>query len=319
MSFSPSYRKIVAEHPNSKIWHQPNFLEALTSELPKDKWEVFEYLFQGELIAVQPFCFTKRKGLNYVYNPLFYKYTSPLFIKQEISESLFSGYYTALINWLKSKADNCSIFLSPCDFENQHTHIPFKSRYTYYLDLKGSPEDILNRCQKRFKRKIKKAENFFTLEQVDLGQIDLEMTSRPFTDKGLETPYSLQTITSCYKALKPTNQISCLRAYTPDRELAASFISIYDKHFAYSWLMGSRKNLSNTNAGTYIHYQAILEAQRRGYSHFDFLGSMLPGIEENRIRFGGIKQWYCHYENAFSIKGKLAKFVNEKIKKARKS
>ena len=157
--------------------------------------------------------------------------------------------------------------------------------YTYLIDLRDSPDQIIKNMSSERRKNISKAEKD-------------GLTVRPTTDMGVVRNLVLATFGRQHKPVnqaileailsryaKPSNSFafSTYREATP---IATCFV-VHDAQTAYYLLGGYKAEERHHGAGASAMFEAIKHSQEIGLKTFDFEGSVVPAIERYFRGFGG--------------------------------
>ncbi len=158
-------------------------------------------------------------------------------------------------------------------------------KYTYQLDLKNNPEQLLAEFSPERRKNITKAEK----DQIEVKKSEnptlvAELVVQSIQRK--EAPVDQVLLKKIIFELLGTELAYAFVAYQNQQPAATVFI-VHDKHCAYYLFGGFDASNKHQGAGALCMWHAIQYAQTLGINTFDFEGSMLPEVEKYFRGFGG--------------------------------
>jgi lipid II:glycine glycyltransferase (peptidoglycan interpeptide bridge formation enzyme) len=131
-----------------------------------------------------------------------------------------------------------------------------------------------------------------------------------FERQGLKTPYSRAQFERHDAALAAHQARQLFFAVDAQDRIHSVAYLIWDQQVAYYHLAGDNPALRTSGASMLLAWEAIRYASEvLGLSCFDFEGSMLPGVERVRVRFGAVQTPYFfvwkYNSRAFELLEKL--------------
>jgi len=131
-----------------------------------------------------------------------------------------------------------------------------------------------------------------------------------FTRQGLPAPYSAAQLQRLDAALATAGNRQLFFAVDQAGRVHSVAYLIWDATTAYFLLAGDDPALRASGAGVLLAWEAICYASEvLGLDCFDFEGSMLPGVERIRVRFGAVQTPYFfvwkHNSRLFKLLEKL--------------
>jgi len=249
---------------------------------------------EGEVVGALPY-FLKRKGpFRYIGMPHLTRYMGPLLLPRRRTPSDERKLFGVLIAHLPAVHG----------FEQEfhpgvQNWLPFhwegfaqSTRYTYVLQDLSDPEELAKRLNRSHRRAIRKGDAHLRLEE-DLPLERLRpLVEASFRRKGLAVPFPWEVVERLHAALRPRGCHRIIAALDPQGQPLAGGFFLWNQQTCFYLFSGVLPEARQWSAGIWLLWQAILIASRLGLERFDFLGSMLPGVEEKNRAFGARQQPY---------------------------
>ena len=309
MSASDRYRDFCRTAPDVPVFAQPWYLDACAEG---GAWDVVLAHDNGRVVAALPY-FHKRKGpFRYVTMPPFVKMLGPYLLPEfrgvlkkehELLAELIrqlpafaafkQNFYPTVTNWL------------PFYWQGfrQTTY------YTYRLALPDLAR-LEAGLSTRLRRDIRLARQRVRVVH-DLPLATFYAVNRlSFVRQGLAVPYSEAQFRHHDAALAAQGARQLFFAVDDEDRVHSVAYLIWDATTAYYHLSGDDPALRTSGAGLLLVWEAIRYAREvLGLACFDFEGSMLPGVERIRVRFGAVQTPYFfvwkYNSRAFELLEKL--------------
>lgn len=304
------YRGFCATAPDVPVFAQPWYLDACCDG---GTWNVVLAEEAGRVVAALPY-FEKQKGpFRYGTMPLFVKWLGPYLLPEfrgnlQKEHSLLAdlirqlpalaafkqNFYPSLSNWL------------PFYWE-QYEQTTY---YTYRLDLRQEQAQLEAGLGTGIRRDIRLARQRVRVVH-DLPVTTLYAVNQlSFKRQGLQAPYSEAQFLQLDAALTAQGARQLFFAVDAQERLHSVVYLIWDATTAYYHLAGDDPALRASGAGVLLAWEAICYARDvLGRQCFDFEGSMLPGVERMRTRFGAVQTPYFfvwkYNSRAFELLEKL--------------
>ncbi|MFN6380233.1 MAG: GNAT family N-acetyltransferase [Flavobacteriales bacterium] len=155
------------------------------------------------------------------------------------------------------------------------------TRYTYLLSLNSSIDVIETAFDPKLRNKITKGKNAGLVVSFEKN---IQIAHRLFTDNLKKK--SITWNDEILKSLMGLSEMQGVIVYENEKPTAVAMFCGQNEKCYY--LFGSTdKGNSNSSAGPMALYHAIIKAKEKGFSIFDFEGSMLPEVEQFFRQFGG--------------------------------
>lgn len=292
MPLSPAYRAFVAEQKEATVWHDADFLEALA---PAEYWHAIEVQRSAGLVAAMPVYLKPSLMGNSLTLPPLLRYNFPL-LQQGITAAEYPQLLQECIDGARGLAVKLDLFWPPHLLSSARVlqRVNMLPRRTYFSDTSGTAADLLARTSKRKGRTLKKSMKYFSVSRGPINDEAVRILRMPFGQQEMDVPYQEARMVEAFNVLFAKQRAMCHYVHTPDGQLAGAGLSLYDAQRLYLWLVGSRTDFADPNAGSLANFDMLRWAAELGLPQADFLGSMLPGPAENRRQLGGAPVEYPH-------------------------
>lgn len=278
-------------------------------------------LFDGvdEMIGGVTLYSERRLGLNVLRRAPYTPMVGPfLYVRSESSLTILETWRAALTcleEYIAGK--KYALVMLPFDpkikdalpfFWQKYKVIP---KYTYIIDLKHSIEEILkNMAQKRRQNISKAKKDGIRIEFTEDYNIVRQLVMETFKRREKELDASMMdAVLFDYATASNSFAFTAFRGETP---IATCFF-IHDKKTSYRLLSGYRADLNHNGASPLADVVAMEYAQKIGIEHFDFEGSVMPGIERYFRDFGCPIYPYLTVNKALLPIEMLLKFRNREL------
>lgn len=293
MSAKARYRDFCCTAPDMPVFAQAWYLDACAIG---GNWEVVLADDAGRVVAALPYFYKQKGPFQYATMPAFVKMLGPYILPEfrgqlrkehELLEKLIQqlpefaafkqNFYPTVTNWL------------PFYWQNfrQTTY------YTYRLHDLHDLAQVQAGLSTGIRRDIRLAR-----QQVRIVH-DLPLTTfyavnrLSFTRQGLAVPYSEAQFLRLDAALTAHSARQLFFAIDAQDRIHSVAYLIWDATTAYYLLAGDDPALRASGAGVLLAWETIRYASEvLGRHCFDFAGSMLPGVERMRVRFGAVQTPY---------------------------
>lgn len=276
-------------------------------------WEAVIVEENGVWLAVMPLCGRQKWGFKTQIQPLFSPYWGivladvPLknryeafsFYKQILSEILTQ---IPAYHLLKYRFAPHFPYFLPFHWAG----FTLRTRFTYQLDLGEGAQALRFHCADSLKRQLKKAEkhsysidyeqdNEKYLSFIE-GQKNKGKNLLGLPDK--QSTQAMEMLRGIMIWLKKRELGKLIAVKNEAGEILACGLYVYDKQKV--WYLGAANNpeIADAAAVPFMMWSVIADAALRGFTTFDFEGSMLEGIERFFRNFGAVPVPYTEiYHN----------------------
>ena len=263
-------------------------------------WDVlFCHNAENEIVGAMPYLLVRKWGMRFILLPQLTQYTH-IWTAPQLSPTQQTEVYRNLAAQIKKiNPTYCCLHFTP----GTNTYKVFseagfttKERHTYRINDLDSPIEVIqNRCSKSKRRRFNKSEHLivnFNLSEKEYYAFHKKCLS--LRDKTIS--YSPKLFFSLFEKAKSQQQgqIIAIRSNTDNRLLAADFV-VWDKNFLYYLDTSFDIHHNDTGAMIRLTLETIRFAQTKS-KHFDFEGSMIPGVAIYNQEFGGTKTIYYGVE-----------------------
>ena len=267
---------------------QPWWLDATGS------WDVAFAYRNDRIVGAMPFATRRRWGISYIGMPSLTHHLKIWMEKTpDISDHKWLTREKQIIWSLIEHLPRFGFFSMVFDEDSFDNWLPFhwrgfkqEVRYTFIIDH-SSPEEINERINSSFKKKLRKASDTLIIRHDIDNQSFFNVCSNTFARKKMKTPFDYKTFLALDEAIHQHNAGTKFGAYTQDGHLLAVSSLVWDDHKAYYYLSGDTDEGREQAASLYLCREAIRIAfEEKGLKAFDFCGSMIEPITEIRRQFG---------------------------------
>jgi len=287
------YRDFCRAAPDVPVFAQPWYLDACAAE---GAWDVVLAREAGRVVAALPYFYKQKGPFRYVTMPLFVKMLGPYLLPE--FRGVLPKEHALLADLIKQLPDFAAFK------QNFHPSVsnwlPFYWRgfrqttyYTYRLHGLQQLPDVAAGLSTGIRRDIRLARQRVRVVH-DLPLSTFYAVNRlSFDRQGLRPPYSEAQFQRLDAALAAQNARQLFFAVDDQDRVHSVVYLIWDATTAYFLLAGDDPALRASGAGILLAWEAIRYASEvLGLSCFDFEGSMLPGVERVRVRFGAVQTPY---------------------------
>ena len=304
------YHEFCRTAPDVPVFAQPWYLDACAEG---GTWDVVLTEEKGRVVAALPF-FCKQKGpFRYVTMPPFVKWLGPYLLPEfrgrlpkehELLQALIAqlpalaafkqNFYPTATNWLPF-------------YWQQFRQTTY---YTYRLHQLRDLARVEAGLGTGIRRDIRLArQQVRVVHDLPLDEF-YRVNTLSFTRQGLPAPYSAAQLRQLDAALATAGNRQLFFAVDESGRVHSVAYLIWDATTAYFLLAGDDPALRASGAGVLLAWEAICYASEvLGLDCFDFEGSMLPGVERIRVRFGAVQTPYFyvwkHNSRLFELLEKL--------------
>lgn len=288
-----AYRAFCLSAPDLPIFAEAWYLDACADG---GNWDAVLGLEGGRVVAALPY-FQKQKGpFRYATMPLFVKWLGPYLLPEfrgklpkehELMQALLpqlpdlaafkQNFYPTLTNWL------------PFYWQKFQQTTYYTYRLNYLAELLQTQHGI----SRNVWRDIQQARRQVRVVD-DLGpEVFYQTNQKSFARQGLPMPYSWEQFRRHEAALAQQQARQFFFAVDEQNRVHSAVCLIWDRSTAYYHLAGDDPELRRSGAGLLLVWEAIRYTHEvLGLDCFDFEGSMLPGVERLRTRFGAVQTPY---------------------------
>jgi hypothetical protein len=304
------YRDFCRSAPDVPVFAQPWYLDACQAG---GAWDVALAEENGRVVAALPYFYKQKGPFRYATMPQFVKWLGPYLLPefrgrlpqehdlmQQLIEQLPAfaafkqNFYPTVSNWLPF-------------YWQQFRQTTY---YTYRLPQLQNLPLVEAGLHAGIRRDIRYArQRVRVVHDRSLGEL-YRVNQLSFTRQGLTAPYSEAQFRRLDAALEAEGCRQLFFAVDAQDRVHSVAYLIWDATTAYYHLCGDDPALRNSRAGILLLWEAICyTSEVLGLDCFDFEGSMLPGVERIRARFGGVQTPYFfvwkYNSRAFELLGKL--------------
>jgi len=293
------YRLYSKQHDTLPIFHQPWWLDALSSASGQS-WDVaLSRAKDGTIIAAWPYFKGRKLGLDVSTAPVLASYLGIWidYPEENWKQETRLSYQNSIIKDLISQIPE--FYLMKQSFTpsfdnwkelywagyNQTTH------YSYQLDNIKNHNKIFSGFKANLRTSIKKVGHNFSIgETTDLATF-YTINKKSWSVQKEKIPYTLKYLQKLDDALVNYGHRYIRLIKDADNNIVAGTYIVRDNHTAYNLMLGTDPAHRNSRAAEVLLWDVIQEMSQY-VDRFDFEGSMIPGVSQFFKAFGGRQQPY---------------------------
>ncbi len=296
MPDSPSqaaYRAFCTTAPDLPIFAQAWYLDVCTEG---GHWDAALVLEAGEPVAALPYFYKQKGPFCYVTMPVFVKWLGP-YLLPRLRGGLAKEH--ALFKALLAQLPPLAAFRQ--NFHPRVTNwLPFywqgfrqTTHYTYRLATPPDPLAPEAALDADVRRDLRKARQRVRVQHSLEPAVLFRLLNLSFERQGLALPCSWKQFERLDAALVRHGARCLFFAVDAAGQVHSAAMLVWDQTCAYYHLAGDDPALRQSGAGKLLIWEAIRYTRDvLGLPCFDFEGSMLPGVEYVRVRFGAVQVPY---------------------------
>lgn len=289
------YHEFCHTAPDVPVFAQPWYLDACADG---GGWDVVLAEEKGRVVAALPFYYKQKGPFRYVTMPPFVKWLGPYLLPEfrgrlpqehkllkQLMEQLpelaafKQNFYPTATNWLPF-------------YWQKYQQTTF---YTYRLhqlrDLARVEAGLGTGIRRDIRLARQQVRVVHSLPLEDFYRVNM----LSFQRQGLSAPYSVAQFRRLDAALAAAGSRQLFFAVDAQERTHSVAYLIWDATTAYFLLAGDDPALRASGAGVLLAWECIRYASEvLGLDCFDFEGSMLPGVERIRVRFGAVQTPYFY-------------------------
>ena len=293
MTAKARYHDFCRTAPDVPVFAQPWYLEACAEG---GIWDVVLAEEKGRIVAALPFFYKHKALFRYVTMPPFVKWLGPYLLPEfrgrlpkehELMQALIAqlpelaafkqNFHPTVTNWLPF-------------YWQQFRQTTY---YTYRLHQLRNLARVEAGLSTGIRRDIRLArEQVRVVHDRPLAEL-YRVNMGSFARQKLAPPYALAQLRRLDAALATAGRRQLFFAVDAQERVHSVAYLIWDATTAYFLLAGDDPALRASGAGVLLAWECIRYASEvLKLNCFDFEGSMLPGVERIRVRFGAVQTPY---------------------------
>lgn len=311
------YSQFCRSYKNLPIYFNDWYLDYACGE---KNWEVLIYIENNSIVGILPFYVSKilfigkKIGMPRITPYMGIHLVYPEEMKRVSISSLEKKVTSALINALPKYQYFNVRFHSR--FQNW---LPFywkgydqRTMYTYVIRDISDLDKVFSNFKSTVRNKIRKAEQLVKVELSDDIDTFYQLNKMTFDRQNLSMGYDLQNLRKMDQAFSENNARVIFLARDIENRIHSALYLTHDRISANVHLVGENPDLRNSGAGTLLIWEALKYTRNvLRLNQFDFEGSVIERIEENRRSFGAEQIAYHKIQKINSPLLKLAFFLND--------
>lgn len=302
-----NWRRFVQEHPEGNIFHTPEMFQVF-ARTPGHRPQLWAAIGDDDqaLALLLPVHITLRDGLLRRLTTRAVAYGSvlhapgpagqealTLLLRACAQETKREALFTELRNLSDLRA--VQPVLQDCAFV-------YQDHLNYLIDLRGSPEEVMQNIGKRTRKKIRQAlrQGDVTIEEADRPEqvaICYELLQRSYAVA--QVPLADRAMfQATFDVLHPKGMVKFLLARVGN-VYAASSVELVYKDTIYGWYGGMDRDYSDYIPNELLLWYLFEWGATNGYRIYDFGGAGKPdeayGVRDFKAKFGG--ELVCYGRN----------------------
>ena len=293
MPANARYREFCRTAPDVPVFAQPWYLDACAEG---GAWDVVLAEEKGRVVAALPFFFKQKGPFRYATMPPFVKWLGPYLLPEfrgrlpkehELLQALIAqlpafaafkqNFYPTVTNWL------------PFYWQRFRQTTYYTYRLHHLRDLARVEAGLGTGIRRDIRLARQQVRVVHDLPMEEFYRVNM----RSFQRQQLPAPYSLAPFRRLDAALAAAGNRQLFFAVDAAGRVHSVAYLIWDATTAYFLLAGDDPALRASGAGVLLAWEAIRYTSAvLGLDCFDFAGSMLPGVERIRVRFGAVQTPY---------------------------
>ena len=310
MTAKARYHDFCLAAPDVPLFARPWYLDACAEG---GAWDVVLAELKGQVVAALPFFYKQKGPFRYATMPPLMKWLGPYLLPEfrgqlpqehELLQELLAqlpplaafkqNFHPGLTNWL------------PFYWQQFRQTTYYTYRLHGLLDLARVEGDLGTGIRRDIRLARPQLRVMHELPLAELYRVNL----LSFARQGLPAPYSLAQLARLDAALQAAGAGQRFFAVDAANRVHSVAYLAWDATTAYLLLAGDDPALRASGAGVLLAWEVVRYASEvLGLDSFDFLGSMLPGVERMRVRFGAVQVPYFfiwkNYSRLFGLLEKL--------------
>ena len=287
------YHDFCRAAPDVPAFAQPWYLDACAEG---GAWDVVLAEEKGRVVGALPYFYKQKGPFRYVTMPMFVKMLGP-YLLPEFRGQLLKEH--ELLGQLIEQLPDFAAFKQ--NFYPTATNwLPFYWRqyrqttyYTYRLHALGDVARLEAGLSTGIRRDIRLARQQVRVVHDQPLEVFYRVNKLSFDRQRLAVPYSEGQFRRLDAALAAQQARQLFFAVDAQDRVHSVAYLMWDATTAYFLLAGDDPALRASGAGVLLAWECIRYAgEVLGLDCFDFEGSMLPGVERMRVRFGAVQTPY---------------------------
>ena len=291
------WNAFVETSPQGNIYHLHHYLEHL---IPG--WLAAVLREGGRIVAVFPFAVKTRLGMGYALQPYFAQYLGVLF--RPAVESVYKDLeFQKKALQLLHEALPAGVRYFEFNFAPEFNYdLPLlwlgwqqKSRYTYWVDLRGGYDQVVAACASHVRREVKKADQAGLVVREENNPecvVQILQSAKPAAVRQIPAA-AFAGLCQNSRSLHAQGKSSCFIGYDGDQPVAG-IIYFYFRNKMIYYQGSTLPDYKNSGIMSKIILESIRQHGHR-HQYLDFDGSMLEPIERFLRGFGAFPVRYSNF------------------------
>lgn len=191
-----------------------------------------------------------------------------------------------------------------------------KTMYTYIIKDISDMNEVYANFKSSVRNKIRRAEEVVKVELSEDIETFYHLNKMSFDRQNMEIGYDLMSLIKMDQMFSENNARVIFLAKDNENRFHSALYLTHDQNSANVHLVGEDPGLRNSGAGTLLVWEAIKYTRNvLKLNQFDFEGSVIENIEENRRSFGAEQVAYHKIQKVNSLILKLVFFLSDVVGK----
>lgn len=293
------YRVYSAQHESLPFFHQPWWLDAI-STASNSKWEVaLSRSKGGNIIGVWPYFLKTKIGLDTSLMPVLGSYLGIWidYPAEEWKHETRESYQNSIVKDLVSQLPEMDLMrhhFTP-SFDNWKelywAGYSQSTYYTYVLDNIKDHDVIYAGFKSNLRNSISKNAARFRIGDTEDLSAFYQINKKSWSVQNGNIPYTFNYLKKLDDAIVANGHRYIRLIKDENDNIVAGTYIVRDNHTAYNLMFGTDPDYRLSRASEILLWDVIQEMSQY-VDRFDFEGSMIPGISQFFKAFGGRMQPY---------------------------
>ncbi len=299
------YERHCASRQDIPLFLQPWWLDAVCGSA---NWGAVVSEKEGVVNGILPYFLTQKAGFRgigmppftpfmgwHIHYPEGQRYTKRLSFEMKTAKELIenlpkTAFFEQLLpphstNWLPAKWLNY-----------QQT-----TRYTYVLKHLEKEVDLTKGFLSGLRGGLQKAASIVEITNEFEPAVAYNLLHNTYTRQKLKMPMQPQQFEHLLQTCHARGRANLFLAKDERGQVHAAAVVVEDGHTAWNIIRAHNEQFAQNRAMGFLMWKVISKMAEKGIQHFDFSGSMLPGVEMFVRSFGAEQVPYAHLTKENSI------------------
>lgn len=185
------------------------------------------------------------------------------------------------------------------------SELDLDTRFTYHLDVDGSPDDMLKATSKSLRREIRDGRDLdVAIDVSETGGLKeiFEQTRNRYQDQARGLSLTWDYVRDLAHELSAVDRCRTYVVRDPSGEALTGIVVLYSNDAAYYWLGGTRTTYEGTSLNSLLHWQIVediaADNPRETVSTYDLMGANTQRLCRYKSKFGADLVPYYQLESS---------------------